>query len=308
LPSPLSERSDLGDRILCDVGETEHLLDPAASHSLVDRFLDDAGHVHAKRLKAVEEIGLDSRGSLLVDPSAIFMVPATTTASAMAKAQPTQPAKTSAGQGSGENDGASRRRSSGDGAPRRRSSDDGPPRRRSSVQALAAVVRRLSLPSAPPPESPPAQAADMWSFGCLLAFVGTGRPPYSDVVHERATAACGGQNQDDESPSDVYAVLESAQQEGLSPLELLDDVDDCPVAVMAIAEQCVLDAPTARPSAVNVLSRLPRKSREKGDRTSRFSSSARAARTTRRVFASNDGVKAVPLPPPPMSAGIQVTV
>jgi hypothetical protein len=79
----------------------------------------------------------------------------------------------------------------------------------------------------------------MWSFGCLLAFVGTGRPPYSDVVHERATAACGGQNQDDESPSDVYAVLESAQQEGLSPLELLDDVDDCPVAVMAIAEQCV---------------------------------------------------------------------
>jgi hypothetical protein len=37
LPSPLSERSDLGDRILCDVGETEHLLDPAASHSVRPR-------------------------------------------------------------------------------------------------------------------------------------------------------------------------------------------------------------------------------------------------------------------------------
>lgn len=59
----------------------------------------------------------------------------------------------------------------------------------------------------------PAAAADTWSFGCLISYVGTGQPPYSAAVHERPTSFV--------STIDWYDILEWAQQQGESPLERL---------------------------------------------------------------------------------------
>jgi hypothetical protein len=196
---------------------------------------------------------------------------------------------------------------------------------RSTAQGLAAVVRRLSIvPS--PPDLLPAQSADIWSFGCLLAFVGTAQPPYQDAVHERATGSgvCM-------STSELCALIDWARRNECSPLERLYHVMDCPKAVVVVAEQCaqpctaphldplhrnptdsilllgvrlrcVLEEPTARPRAVNILSRLPR-----SDHLENRSISRRLPGTSRHgsskfvLPSSRKGVrnvKAAQLPPP----------
>jgi hypothetical protein len=112
-------------------------------------------------------------------------------------------------------------------------------RRRSSVQGIATALRRMSGTAAPAPDLQPAQAADMWSFGCLLAFVGTGHPPYAEDVHERAATLGSLQSSSNISSSDVYRyeLVESAQRDGHSPLERLRRVGNCPEAFLHVAEQ-----------------------------------------------------------------------
>ena len=98
----------------------------------------------------------------------------------------------------------------------------------------------------------------MWSYGCILAFMGTGAPPYDEQVHERAARIA----HDPACPSPLaatYALIEWAAQEGHTPLERLRHATPaCPAEIDALAEQCVQPRPTARLKAVEVLAQLPR--------------------------------------------------
>jgi hypothetical protein len=115
-------------------------------------------------------------------------------------------------------------------------------RRTCSAKALTAVVKRVSVSPKSPPDLLPEQAADMWSFGCLLAFIGTGgHSPYAAAVHERT-----------EATRDVHALDPSVQEERRSPLERLCDIDDCPEGVLAVAEQCICLTPSTRDCSVPI--------------------------------------------------------
>ena len=114
----------------------------------------------------------------------------------------------------------------------------------------------------------PAAAADIWSFGCLIAFLGTGEPPYADEVHarglqlaeeQRATPGGGRSN----AAAPMYALLEWTAREGHSPLARLHTACSSSAAalhseIVALAMQCVSSAPSGRPMAVEVLTKLPR--------------------------------------------------
>lgn len=162
--------------------------------------------------------------------------------------------------------------------------------------AADAVVARASqrvsrqqgqLPSSKPAtaaKSPAAAAADMWAFGCLVAYLGTGEAPYDEEVHERASTAVHGlerpskafherahsspvasslENGEQPTPeSAVYSVLEWAVQQGRSPLARLPLAHAASAPTLSevrpIAEACVQREPAQRPLAVEVLAQLPR--------------------------------------------------
>lgn len=103
------------------------------------------------------------------------------------------------------------------------------------------------------PEPPKAAASDIWSFGCLVAFLGTGHAPYSDEVHEAAAAAIkiGGKR----GLYMLYEVVENAK----APLERLEDsLDECPKELMSLAGRCVRQITSMRPTAIQLLGQLPR--------------------------------------------------
>ena len=109
-----------------------------------------------------------------------------------------------------------------------------------------------------------AAAADMWSYGCLLAFVGTGLPPYAETVHVRAEAmaeALHAVHADSSAQFVVahYALIERAASKKESPLARLEEAAlPCPDEMHAIATKCVETKPEMRLSATRLLAVLPR--------------------------------------------------
>ena len=91
-------------------------------------------------------------------------------------------------------------------------------------------------------------AADIWSFGCLIAFAGTGEAPYSaDVVEEVSRQA--------RPPSQVMA---AARLAGTSPLYRLKHLlaPACPPSVYNLATRCVRITPSRRPEARAIVSEM----------------------------------------------------
>lgn len=79
---------------------------------------------------------------------------------------------------------------------------------------------------------------DVWAFGCLLAHMGTGRPPYEQL---RLT-----------SPQEVFKVIRSGE---FSPLELLEG-SSTPTPIAAIASKCCRRDPSARPDFTSIANEL----------------------------------------------------
>lgn len=149
-------------------------------------------------------------------------------------------------------------------------------RRRSSLGRLSAVLLRQPKQS---PGPTPAAAADVWSFGCLVAFLGTGEPPYSEEVHVQVAAAqlaaepVEGDDQEAaaraarEKVASAFGIVAAARESGEGPLVRLmrtsltsttcPEAERCVAAQMAeMAERCVTEAPAARPSAVDIFTEM----------------------------------------------------
>jgi serine/threonine protein kinase len=73
---------------------------------------------------------------------------------------------------------------------------------------------------------------DVWAFGCMLAHMGTKRPPYSWLTHI-------------ETPKQLLNVVASGEY---SPLELLLESMTTPQAVKDLAKQCCQPGPIMRPT------------------------------------------------------------
>ena len=73
---------------------------------------------------------------------------------------------------------------------------------------------------------------DVWAFGCMLAHMGTKRPPYSWLTHI-------------ETPKQLLDVVASGEY---SPLELLLESATTPQAVKDLAKQCCQPGPIMRPT------------------------------------------------------------
>jgi serine/threonine protein kinase len=73
---------------------------------------------------------------------------------------------------------------------------------------------------------------DVWAFGCMLAHMGTKRPPYSWLTHI-------------ETPKQLLDVVASGEY---SPLELLLFSTTTPQAVKDLAKQCCQPGPIMRPT------------------------------------------------------------
>lgn len=123
-------------------------------------------------------------------------------------------------------------------------------RRLSAIGGLGLRLGKSSQPTVPS-----AVSADMWAYGCLINFIGTGEAPYATEVHERAAEAYAA----DDTISGLYEVLETAASKQQSPLAPLREASaDCPSDILTIATRCVHPDVTMRAHAVQVLSRLPR--------------------------------------------------
>ena len=107
-------------------------------------------------------------------------------------------------------------------------------KRRESVKGQGR--RRSVMPEA----DSAAMASDVWSFGCLIAFVDTGQPPYSQALHDMAT-------QPRMTPSRMLITASRTRDHPLSRLRSKDH--PCPALVLKIAERCVDDDPHHRPAA-----------------------------------------------------------
>ena len=88
-----------------------------------------------------------------------------------------------------------------------------------------------------------AVAADVWSFGCLIAFADTGHAPYSDSVHKLA-------HQPGMTIAKLLSTAAKRRDDPLAPLRARDD--PCPASVRKIAERCIHDDPHHRPAALHL--------------------------------------------------------
>ena len=77
---------------------------------------------------------------------------------------------------------------------------------------------------------------DVWAFGCMLAHMGTKRPPYSWLTHI-------------ETPKQLLDVVASGEY---SPLELLLFSTTTPQAVKDLAKQCCQPGPIMRPTFAQI--------------------------------------------------------
>ena len=94
-----------------------------------------------------------------------------------------------------------------------------------------------------------AKPTDVWSFGCLLAHMGTRSIPYS---HVRLPAGM--------SPKDAVRALKAIVVRGeATPLDQLRKVAGCPPVILALTTRCLQTDPVQRsafPSIVDELQRL----------------------------------------------------
>jgi len=77
---------------------------------------------------------------------------------------------------------------------------------------------------------------DVWAFGCMLAHMGTKRPPYSWLTHI-------------ETPKQLLDVVASGEY---SPLELLLESTTTPDAIKELAKQCCQPGPIMRPTFAQI--------------------------------------------------------
>ena len=85
------------------------------------------------------------------------------------------------------------------------------------------------------------KAVDSWAFGCMLAHMGARAPPFAAALDEAAG--------DEGMLMDLFEQIGEGQ---LSPLDGLTEdtalaMGNCPPPLLALARQCVLIAPAARP-------------------------------------------------------------
>jgi len=73
---------------------------------------------------------------------------------------------------------------------------------------------------------------DVWAFGCMLAHMGTKRPPYSWLTHI-------------ETPKQLLDVVASGEY---SPLELMLESESTPEKIKQLAKQCCQPGPIMRPT------------------------------------------------------------
>ena len=127
--------------------------------------------------------------------------------------------------------------------------------RRGSVTRRASLVVQQFIGSrsakADLPD-PALVAADVWSFGCLMTFLGTGLPPYRDAEHERAASASHSR-----SAVELYEILAAMAQTENGPLLRLQQSEACPADILQIAERCMRAEPHERPTAIQLFAMLP---------------------------------------------------
>ena len=113
-------------------------------------------------------------------------------------------------------------------------------------QTTAKTVREAK--AAKEAESRAAAACDIWSFGCLIAFAGTGEAPYSSEVAEEVAKR-------EQTPSQITA---DARLAGTSPLHRLKCLEQpaCPESVYALASRCVRILPSHRPTSSVIVSEM----------------------------------------------------
>jgi serine/threonine protein kinase len=77
---------------------------------------------------------------------------------------------------------------------------------------------------------------DVWAYGCMLAHMGSKRPPYAWLTHI-------------ETPKQLLDVVASGEY---SPLELLLESETTPDAIKELAKQCCHATPSKRPEFGNI--------------------------------------------------------
>jgi serine/threonine protein kinase len=106
-------------------------------------------------------------------------------------------------------------------------------------------------------EAETAAAADIWSVGCLIAFVGTGEPPYAAAVH---AAAASVPHDPPMAPMATLSTLyDAARAHSGGPLHRLEQrsgAEQCPASVAQLAARCVRDDASGRPTAVQIFAEL----------------------------------------------------
>ena len=93
-----------------------------------------------------------------------------------------------------------------------------------------------------------AKPTDVWSFGCLLAHMGTRSIPFSHVQLPAGTP-----------PKDALRALMAIIVEGqVTPLDQLRNARGCPPGILALACECVRMDPAARPAFHSIVDELER--------------------------------------------------
>lgn len=138
--------------------------------------------------------------------------------------------------------------------------------------------------------------ADVWSFGCLINFLGTGEPPYDGATWNRVWLA----DSLAEAVGVRTAVREAASRGDAAPLLPLERLKPpCPSAIWVLASSCVKLEPSARPVISAIVVEIRRATKKGlGDEAEGQSHSAAAHHNT----------PALPGPamlPPPTSSHIR---
>ena len=112
---------------------------------------------------------------------------------------------------------------------------------------------RLGIRNANEPTATKMAKADVWSFGCLTAFVATGEAPCTIEMEMQVKSGYS-------TPGDV---IEAARRHGISPLLHLQSVrESCPAALYSLACDCVQIEPLARPTSSQLVAILNEACRE----------------------------------------------
>jgi len=83
-------------------------------------------------------------------------------------------------------------------------------------------------------------AVDCWSFGCLIARIGSRLPLYHAL-----------------GDTTFYAAMIMVSAGQVSPVSALEDAEDCPPEMMELASRCTSLDPSARPSFARICAALP---------------------------------------------------